>query len=199
MILWELVPWFSRCGLCMRRQLPTWLLAPVLDVALLIQLPVNDLGKQQKNMQVFGPLRSHGRPSISSRLQIDSAPTVEAIWQVNQPVVGRSLCLSLFLSNLQFRIENKIWNYEIVERKYGKAKMFMLALLFFFFFGHTSLWSGNKSNGKNEGNIFKLCIRKKDWYPEYISGIKKTLRKFSKIFMKIQLVFSSSLDTNYNF
>lgn len=133
MILWELVPWFSRCGLCMRRQLPTWLLAPVLDVALLIQLPVNDLGKQQKNMQVFGPLRSHGRPSISSRLQIDSAPTVEAIWQVNQPVVGRSLCLSLFLSNLQFRIENKIWNYEIVERKYGKAKMFMLALLFFFF------------------------------------------------------------------
>lgn len=77
---------------------PIWVPVWAPTVLLLLQLPVDDLGKQGRILQVLGILQWHGRPEKTpdTWLQIGPAPALEVTWEVNQQIEDPPCCLLLF-------------------------------------------------------------------------------------------------------
>lgn len=66
-------------------------------IPLPMQLPANDLEKQQMMAKMCGPLPPPGRPRRTSGLMSGSALAVGASWGVNQQMKDLFLPLSLFV------------------------------------------------------------------------------------------------------
>lgn len=69
-ILW-LALWYSGLSHCLPFRHPIWAPVLVLVYSVLTQVPFDNQGKQQRMVQVLGPLYLHGTPGWSSWFQFD--------------------------------------------------------------------------------------------------------------------------------